>query len=173
MAMRCCCPPDSVWIPLSSKSSRSTISSAFLTFFTISALGSFFSFSPKATFSNTFRCGNSAYRWNTVLMGRLLGGRSRIQQQLTLRRFVKSRYHTQCRCLSAARWSQKRDKLTPLYREVEIINHTEAVIKRTAYIFQLDNIFLRGIFIQCVSSSSRVWICPKCSNASFCSVPYT
>ncbi len=78
MAIRCCCPPDSVCIFRSSKSSRSTISNAFLTFFTISALGSFFNFSPNAIFSNTFRCGKRAYRWKTVLIGRLLGGRSRM-----------------------------------------------------------------------------------------------
>ena len=31
----------------------------------------FFRRRPKATFSNTFRCGNSAYFWNTVFTGRL------------------------------------------------------------------------------------------------------
>ena len=36
--------------------------------------GSFFSRRPKATFSYTFRCGNSAYFWNTVFTCRLYGG---------------------------------------------------------------------------------------------------
>ena len=57
-----------------SKPFRPTISSISSTFGRISSSVIFFRRRPKATFSNTFRCGNSAYFWNTVFTGRLYGG---------------------------------------------------------------------------------------------------
>ena len=57
-----------------SKPRRPTVSSISSTLGRMVSSGSFFSRRPKATFSYTFRCGNSAYFWNTVFTCRLYGG---------------------------------------------------------------------------------------------------
>ena len=78
MATRCCWPPES-WSGLRfSKPLSDTISSISVTRCSTSFCGTLAMRRPKATFSNTFRCGNSAYFWNTVLMRRLWGGTSLI-----------------------------------------------------------------------------------------------
>ena len=78
MATRCCWPPES-WSGLRfSKPLSETISSISVTRSSISFCGTFAMRRPKATFSNTFRCGNSAYFWNTVFTRRLCGGTSLI-----------------------------------------------------------------------------------------------
>ena len=72
MATRCCWPPD-IWLMLRrSKPFRPTTSSMLRTLRRMVSSSIFFRRRPKATFSNTFRCGNSAYFWNTVFTGRLL-----------------------------------------------------------------------------------------------------
>ena len=87
MATRCCCPPDRADTGRFSKPLRFTVSSISITRLWISCSGIFILCPaasvlgmrrPKATFSNTLRCGNRAYRWNTVLTVRLWGGTSLI-----------------------------------------------------------------------------------------------
>ena len=85
MATRCCCPPDRADTGRFSKPFRFTVSSISITRRWISASG-IFTFRPvwsalgmrrpKATFSNTLRWGNRAYRWNTVFTARWWGGTS-------------------------------------------------------------------------------------------------
>ena len=78
MATRCCWPPES-WSGLRfSKPLRETISSISVTRASISLAGSLAMRRPKAMFSYTFRCGKSAYFWNTVFTRRLCGGTSLI-----------------------------------------------------------------------------------------------
>ena len=60
MATRCCCPPERLVTLRCSNPVRATMASIAFTFSVISPCGSFFSRRGKATFSNTFRCGNRA-----------------------------------------------------------------------------------------------------------------
>ena len=76
MATRCCCPPERLVTRRLPKPESITKESISLTFSLISFLGTCFSRRGKAMFSNTFRWGNRAYFWNTVLTFRLWGGTS-------------------------------------------------------------------------------------------------
>ena len=78
MATRCCWPPDSWVIFRCSKPFRLTTPSISVTRSSISSAGTLAIRKPKAMFSNTSKCGNSAYFWNTVLICRLCGGTSLI-----------------------------------------------------------------------------------------------
>ena len=63
-----------------------------------------------------------------------------VQQDIALRRHIKSRDHPQCCCLSAARRSQKRDKFAAFYFQVKIIYSLKAVVfKDFGDAFQFDN----------------------------------
>src|SRR5450830_276691 len=75
-ATRCCCPPDNwcglrlaYWPSCTSASICSTRAAT-------SAFGKPSRRRPKAMLSHTDRCGNSAYDWNIMLMGRWCGGTS-------------------------------------------------------------------------------------------------
>lgn len=68
-------PTESVAVLRRSKPFRPTSSSISSTARRTSFSSTFFRRRPKATFSNTFRCGNRAYFWNTVFTCRLYGGR--------------------------------------------------------------------------------------------------
>ena len=75
-ATRCCWPPESARGLRAASSVRPTMSSASIARLRRSSFGSSSIFSPKETLSSTLRCGKSAKCWNTVVVGRLCGGRS-------------------------------------------------------------------------------------------------
>ena len=73
-ATRCCCPPDS-WCGLRLANSASCTSlSISSTRASICPRGMPSRLRPNAMLSHTLRCGNSAYDWNIMLMGRSYGG---------------------------------------------------------------------------------------------------
>ena len=73
-ATRCCWPPESWAGRRLSKPSSPTWARAALTFRVSSAPVTRRSRNPKATFSKTLRCGQSAYCWNTMPRLRFHGG---------------------------------------------------------------------------------------------------
>src|SRR5471032_2260274 len=73
-ATRCCWPPDS-WCGLRCPYADSCTSASICsTRVATSALAKPSLRNPKATLSHTDRCGNSAYDWNIMLIGRWCGG---------------------------------------------------------------------------------------------------
>ena len=75
-ATRCCWPPDS-WCGLRlAYFSICTSLSISATRCSICGFGRPSCFGPKAMFCATVMCGNNAYDWNIMLIGRSYGGRS-------------------------------------------------------------------------------------------------
>jgi hypothetical protein len=75
-ATRCCCPPES-WcgLRLAKVSSCTSLSISCTAPRSHQAWAMPSRLSPKAMLSHTLRCGNSAYDWNIMLMGRSYGGK--------------------------------------------------------------------------------------------------
>src|SRR5690606_22329027 len=72
-ATRCCCPPESWLGARLSRPERPTSSSTRPTRSRTCASGARSMRRPKATFSNTSRCGKIAYDWNTMAVSRTFG----------------------------------------------------------------------------------------------------
>src|SRR3954454_2426981 len=74
IATRCCCPPESWPGWRSPRPARPTSSSAWSTFSRTAWRGSRRSLRPKATLPPTVMCDQRAWLWNTIPVGRRLGG---------------------------------------------------------------------------------------------------